>query len=67
LYADMDTGERRSVSSASTYLKKQMGDEYKKTLQKVGFGGTLGALARAIRLFHHEFLVETSGYYFKRI
>ena len=40
-----------------------MGDDYKATLQQVGFQ----QLVRAIRLFDNEFEVEPGGYYFKRI
>ena len=63
LYAWIDPGERKSVSSASTELKRFMGDTYKETLKKVGFQ----QLVRAIRLFDNEFSVETGGYYFKRL
>ena len=63
LYAWIDPGERKSVSSASTELKRLMGDDYKETLKKVGFQ----QLVRAIRLFDNEFEVETGGYYFKRL
>ena len=67
IYAWMDVGERKSVASAAIHVKKIMGAEYKNTLAKVGFGSSLGALARAIRLFTNEFEVETSGYYFRRL
>ena len=63
LYAWIDPGERKSVSSASTELKRLMGDTYKETLKKVGFQ----QLVRAIRLFDNEFSVDTGGYYFKRL
>ena len=63
LYAWIDSGESKSVSSAATHLRKEMGDTYKATLQKVGFK----QLVSAIRLFDNEFLVETGGYYFKRL
>ena len=63
----MHKNERMSVSSAATYLKKEMGAEYKRTLDKVGFGSLLGGLARAIRLFDVEFQVESGGYYFRKL
>lgn len=63
LYAWVGSGESKSVSSAATHLRKDMGDTYKATLKKVGFK----QLVSAIRLFDNEFLVETGGYYFKRV
>ena len=63
LYAWVDSGERKSVSSAATELRRQMGDTYKATLKKVGFQ----QLVSAIRLFDNEFQVDTGGYYFKRL
>ena len=53
-----------AVSSASTHLKRTMGDEeYKKVMKSVGFQH----LVRALRLFDNEFSVESGGYYFKKI
>ena len=63
LYAWVDSGERKSVSSAATELRRQMGDAYKAALKKVGFK----QLVSAIRLFDNEFQVDTGGYYFKRL
>ena len=64
LYAWLDTSERTSVSSASTHLKRTMGDEeYTKVMKSIGFQH----LVRAIRLFDNEFSVESGGYYFKKI
>ena len=63
LYAWIDQGERKSVSSVSTELKRLMGDDYKDTLKKEGFQ----QLVRAIRLFDNEFEVESGGYCFKRL
>ena len=63
LYAWVDSGERKSVSSAATHLRKEMGDTYKATLKKVG----IQQLVSAIRLFDNEFQIDTRGYYFKRL
>ena len=65
LYAWADEGERTSVSAAATYLRREMGAEYKATLKKTGFDKQ-GGLALAIRLFDNEFDVESGGYYFKK-
>ena len=66
LYAWADEGERPSVSSAATHLRKEMGADYKATLQKTGFDKQ-GGPALAIRLFDNEFQVESGGYYFKKL
>ena len=66
LYASMESGESKSVYSASTELRRQMGEEYKKTLASVGFSGK-GGLVKAIRLFDNEFEVDNRGYYFKKL
>ena len=66
LYASMDVGESKSVYSASTELRRQMGEDYKNTLSSVGFSGK-GALVKAIRLFDNEFEVDSRGYYFKKL
>jgi hypothetical protein len=66
LMAWADEGERTSVSAAATHLRREMGTEYKATLKKTGFDKQ-GGLALAIRLFDHEFEVESGGYYFKKV
>ena len=63
LYQWLSPGERVSLSSAATHLKEQLGAaKYREILKSVGFAH----LVQAVRLFDHEFDVDTKGYYMKR-
>ena len=54
LYAWLNAGERTSVSTEATHLKKPMGDEqYKGTMQSVGFQH----LVRALLFLEHLVLL----------
>ena len=63
LYQWLSPGERVSLSSAAAHLKEQLGAaKYRETLKSVGFAH----LVQAVRLFEHEFAVDTKGYYMTR-
>ena len=63
LYQWLSPGERVSLSGAASHLKEQLGAaKYREILKSVGFAH----LVQAVRLFDHEFDVDTKGYYMKR-
>ena len=63
LYTWLSPGEHVSLSSAAAHLKEQLGAaKYREILKSVGFAH----LVQAVRLFDHEFEVDTKGYYMKR-
>ena len=63
LYQWLSPGERVSLSSAAAHLKEQLGAaKYREIMKSVGFQH----LVQAVRLFDHEFEVDTKGYYMKR-
>ena len=63
LYTWLSPGERASLSNAAAHLKEQLGAaKYRDILKSVGFQH----LVQAVRLFDHEFTVDSKGYYMKR-
>ena len=64
LYADMETGERRSVYQATIYLKREMGEErWQQAMRKA----RILKFVRAVELFTDEFQLTDGGYYLTKI
>ena len=64
LFADMDEGEERSLSQASFFLRRRMGEEeYAAALKRA----RVSRLSQVVQHFTDEFELVRNNYYLKRI